>query len=243
MRFESFALSDVGRVRSENEDSSGLFPEWNLFVVADGMGGHVGGKEASQVAVDTIAERFRAAKLLRSEDRAVLLEAIAEANRRIRDRAERDPGLRGMGTTLVALLLDQGTAAVAHVGDSRAYRLRDETVEQLTADHSLVADLVRRRDISETEARVHPYRHVLTRALGMADEVAVEVSETDVRAGDLYVLNSDGVYGMLSRDEFDRLLIENSGKPEQVCRELVAAANTHGGKDNATVVAVRCIGD
>lgn len=240
MRFESFSLSDVGRVRRENEDSSGYFPEWNLFVVADGMGGRAGGKQASQVAVDTIGERFRAADTREAD---VLIEAIEQANHRILDLASADAALEGMGTTLVALLLGEGAAAIAHVGDSRAYRLRDGRVDQLTTDHSLVADLVRRNDISEAEARIHPYRHVLTRALGIRDRVNPDLVRVDVRPGDLYVLCSDGVYGMIDRVELERLLIGHQGDPERVCRELVAAANAGGGKDNATVVAVHCLAD
>ena len=250
MRLKAFFLSDVGLVREQNEDSSGFFPDQKLFIVADGMGGHAGGKEASQIAVQTIEERFLA-KL--GEDRSPdpeepevsrLMDGIFEANRRILEHAATDQSLKGMGTTIVALVFGKRGAAIAHVGDSRAYRLRDGRVELLTADHSLVADLVRRNELSEAEASRHPYRHVLTRALGIAEDVTPEVARTEIRRGDLYLLCSDGVYGMISPEEFGKILLGCAEEePEEVCRRLIAAANAGGGKDNATVIAVQCVCD
>jgi protein phosphatase len=242
MKIVSFALSDVGRVRRENQDSSGHFPDRNLFVVADGMGGHKGGKQASEIAVATIAERLVAAPdsgpLADRTER--LVEAVRDANRRIVERGARESDLNRMGTTLVALLLQEDEGAVVHVGDSRAYRLRDGELAQLTTDHTLVADLLRANEISEAEVSTHPYRHVLTRALGAAEDVKADVCRLDVRRGDVYVLCSDGVSGMLSQSEILAVVSAHLDDPEALCRELIAAANQAGGKDNATAIVVRC---
>jgi serine/threonine protein phosphatase PrpC len=245
MKIESFALSDIGRVRQENQDSSGCFPSRNLFVVADGMGGHRGGKQASELAVATIEERCLPSRGGDSaEEAARLVDAVRDANRRIVARAAQDSGLSRMGTTFVALLLDGlGGATVVHVGDSRAYRLRDDLLERLTTDHTVIADLLRNHEISEEEASAHPYRHVLTRALGAAPEVSPDVQQFDTRSGDVYLLCSDGVSGMLSETEIKRILIAHRDDPEMACRELIAAANRAGGEDNATAIAVRCAPD
>lgn len=246
MKIESFALSDVGRVRQENQDSSARFVSHGVFVVADGMGGHKGGREASETAVAALEERFvdGAERAAFEPSLQTLVAAVGEANRRIRERAAQDAALDRMGTTLVALLLDgDGTAAVVHVGDSRAYRLRDDALELLTNDHTVVNDLVRNHDISEAEASVHPYRHMLTRALGPSADVAPEVRRIEARSGDLYVLCSDGISGMLSREAIREILLQHRDDPEQVCRHLIEAANQAGGKDNATAIAVRCAPD
>ena len=243
MKIASSALSDIGRVRRENQDSSGHFPDRNLFVVADGMGGHKGGKQASEMAVATIEERCVAAPEGADLEARIsqLVEAIRDANRRIVERGSRDDALSRMGTTLVALLLDGlGKGAVAHVGDSRAYRLRGDALELLTVDHTVVADLLRQHEISEAEASAHPYRHVLTRALGAAREVTADVQHLELRPGDLYVLCSDGVSGMLSEEAIKVILTAHHDDPQTVCRELIAAANQAGGKDNATAIAVVC---
>jgi protein phosphatase len=246
MKIESFALSDIGRVRQENQDSSGYFPTRNLFVVADGMGGHKGGKQASEMAVTTVEEHCVPSQDIAGPAEAVsrLVDAVRDANRRIFARASQDSDLSHMGTTLVALLFDGlGQGSVVHVGDSRAYRLRDDRLELLTTDHTVVSDLLRNHDISEAEASVHPYRHVLTRALGAAGDVSPDVQQLDVRSGDLYLLCSDGVSGMLAESEIKGILVADRDDPEAACRELIAAANRAGGKDNATAIAVRCAPD
>ncbi len=252
MKIHSSSLSDSGLVRRENQDSSGFFPDRRLFIIADGMGGHVGGKQASQLAVQTLEERFTGSEAepprssRADEDPAVsrLIDGIHEANRRIFEHAAADEHLRGMGTTLVAMLFSgDSKAIIAHVGDSRAYRLRDGRVEQLTRDHSLVADLLRNHEISESEASTHPYRHMLTRALGIAAQVSPDVTELDVRVGDLYVLCTDGVYGMISPEDLARTMSDHQNDPDELCRQLIAAANAGGGKDNSTAVAIRCVDD
>jgi serine/threonine protein phosphatase PrpC len=215
MKIASFALSDVGRVRRENQDSSGHFPDRNLFVVADGMGGHQGGKQASEMAVATISERLAkdvdGGALAERTER--LVEAVRDANRRIVERGARESDLNRMGTTLVALLLQQDEATIVHVGDSRAYRWRDGQLSQLTTDHTLVADLLRANEISEAEAGTHPYRHVLTRALGAAEDVEADVNRLDVRPGDVYLLCSDGVSGMLSESEIEAIASGHHNDP------------------------------
>jgi protein phosphatase len=245
MKIVSFALSDVGRVRRENQDSSGHFPDRHLFVVADGMGGHKGGKQASEIAVATIAERLLgepdSGRLADRTER--LVEAVRDANRRIVERGAQESDLNHMGTTLVALLLQEDEGAVVHVGDSRAYRLRDGELAQLTTDHTLVADLLRANEISEADVSTHPYRHVLTRALGAAEDVVADVCRLEVRRGDVYVLCSDGVSGMLSPSEIEAVVSAHGDDPEALCRELIAAANQAGGKDNATAIVVRCGAD
>ncbi len=246
MKIESFALSDIGRVRRENQDSSGRFVRHGLFVVADGMGGHKGGKQASETAIAAVEERFPDQGDPRGFERSLedLVQAVGDANRRIRERAADDAALDHMGTTLVALLVDSaGAAAVVHVGDSRAYRLRDGELELLTNDHTVVNDLVRNHDISEAEASVHPYRHMLTRALGPSPDVSAEIRRIEARDADVYVLCSDGVSGMLGAEDIKAIVLRHQDDPEQVCRQLVEAANQAGGKDNATAIAVRCAPD
>ncbi len=246
MKIASFALSDIGKVRGENQDTSGHFPGRNLFVIADGMGGHKGGKQASELAVATIEKRLELTANA-SESLAELpdlLEAIREANLRIVERGAEDEALRRMGTTLVALLLDgRADGAVVHVGDSRVYRLRDGALELLTLDHTLVADLVQSHEITEAEAVKHPYRHVLTRALGAAPDVSPDVRRIDVRSGDVYLLCSDGISGMLDTKDIEAIVAAHRDDPEAVCRELIAAANHAGGRDNATAIVVRCTTD
>jgi len=243
MKIASSALSDIGLVRRENQDSSGHFPDRHLFVVADGMGGHKGGKQASQMAVATIEERCVAATQTARFDLELLrlVEAVRDANRSILERGSHDDDLSRMGTTVVALLLDGiSQGAIVHVGDSRAYRLRDGQLELLTVDHTVVSDLLRNNGISAAEASAHPYRHVLTRALGATDDVDAEVRHVELRPDDVYVLCSDGVSGMLSEQQIEAIVAAHRDDPQAVCRELIAAANRAGGKDNATAIAVVC---
>jgi protein phosphatase len=198
------------------------------------------------MAVAAIAECCTAWTETTAFDEAVatLLAAVTSANERIRERAAREPELTRMGTTLVALLFD-GVAggAIVHVGDSRAYRLRDGQLELLTSDHTIVNDLLRNNDISEAEAKAHPYRHVLTRALGVERDVRPDVRSLDVRPGDVYVICSDGISGMLPSAEIQQTLIAHQDDPNALCQKLIEAANRAGGKDNATAIAVRCSPD
>lgn len=227
--------TDVGRVRSANEDSCDTFSRddgTRLLVVADGMGGHRGGATASQTAVETIAETFSRERSARPG--AMLAEAIEAANARVFEMAQQDPELEGMGTTVVAFLLGprlEGT--VAHVGDSRAYRYRRGRLEPITVDHSVVAEMQRRGLISADEAAVHPRRNEILRSVGVLPVVEVEVAEVEVSPGDRFVLCSDGLSGVVSDDEIARIV--QSESPEQAVESLIAMANEAGGPDNISV--------
>ena len=237
-RIETASLSDVGRRRASNQDACGGLVTSRgarLLVVADGMGGHAGGETASRVAVETVEEFVGCS----AGDPAWLLRAALEAaNRRIYEEARSDPSLSGMGTTGVALLFpSSGSAWVAHVGDSRAYRLRGGRLEQLTPDHSLVAELERRGMITAAEARVHPRRNEVLRCIGVDPDVDVDVAPVDVQPGDQYLLCSDGLCGVLTDEEMAAELL--CASPELAAGRLVDAANERGGPDNITVQIAR----
>jgi len=235
---QTASLSDVGRRRASNQDAcaSALIDSGaRLLVVADGMGGHAGGATASRLAVDTLVEVFE-----QSPDTpdATLRRAMEMANRRIYAEARRDASLSGMGTTGVALVFQpDGSAWVAHVGDSRAYRLRDGQLEQLTPDHSLVGELQRRGLITAEEAEIHPRRHEVLRSIGVESDVEVDVVALEVRPGDQYLLCSDGLCGVLRDAEIAAVLLREP--PEAAARQLVDAANARGGPDNVTVQIAR----
>lgn len=229
---DAAAATDVGRVRRGNEDSHLL--QVPLFVVADGMGGAQAGEVASQMAV----EAFRS-PLDESVSPELRLErVVVAANDAIYEGSTSNEELQGMGTTLTALLFTDDQITIAHVGDSRAYRWRDGQLEQLTRDHSLVGEMVRRGAITEAEAEVHPQRSILTRALGPERGVPVDKLTHGARAGDVYLLCSDGLTGMVD----DLTLAEQmgSGAPmQEIAENLIRRANENGGIDNITVVAFR----
>ncbi|HXV56400.1 MAG TPA: Stp1/IreP family PP2C-type Ser/Thr phosphatase [Gaiellaceae bacterium] len=229
--------TDAGRVRRRNEDAFVLDPP--LFVVADGMGGAQAGEVASRLAAAAFRE-FHDADGLEPEERLAAI--VQEANRRIYERARRDSEVSGMGTTVTAALVTDDRVAIGHVGDSRAYRLRDGRLEQLTEDHSLVADLMRSGRLTPEEAEAHPQRSVITRALGTDPEVDVDTSAVEAQPGDLFLLCSDGLTTMVSDEEILRLVAEASTLDDAAAR-LVKAANSGGGEDNVTVVLFALEGD
>lgn len=233
MRIEVGSATDIGRVREKNEDSVLVHPP--LYVVADGMGGHRGGDVASQIAVETL-ERLAA------EEPAPLADHVRRANRAVWDRSVEDQRLSGMGTTLTATRIDGMTAVLAHVGDSRAYLMRDGVLRQLTEDHSLVARMVKSGEITEAEADVHPHKNVLTRALGTDEEVDVDEETVALLDGDRLLLCSDGLTGMVTEDQILAILA-NSDQPQQAADRLVKAANRAGGIDNISVVVLDAIGE
>jgi protein phosphatase len=230
--------------RADNQDSYGAFPDDSrdmlsdyglLFVVADGMGGHVGGREASQIAVKTVEATYFAQPPRDVGER--LGKAIESANTRIFERSRLDPSLHGMGTTCTTLVLRGQNAYLAHVGDSRAYRLRDGEMEQLTLDHSRVAELVRENLISAEDAAQHPYRNVLSRALGTTPEIEVDrYGPHELRPGDVFLLCSDGL-NYLTDDEIKATMLANP--PQAACDSLVEQANARGGVDNVTMQIVQ----
>ena len=222
--------TDPGRKRRHNEDSFVVQPP--LFAIADGMGGAQAGEIASALAAGALAE---ASANGGGEPRVV--ELIQEANRRVHHRASTDPATTGMGTTItVAIVEDDGTLTFGHVGDSRAYRLRNDRLEQITDDHSLVAELVRRGELSPAEAEVHPQRSVITRALGTDPDVDVDAFSIRPEAGDLYLICSDGLSDMVTGETIEKIVRAHRDDLDEAARALVRAANQGGGDDNITAV-------
>jgi serine/threonine protein phosphatase PrpC len=224
------AITDPGRKRRRNEDAYVIEPP--LFAVADGMGGAQAGEVASRLAAAAVKESGAERG---GETRIVSL--IQEANRRVYDRSTADPNVSGMGTTMTVALVESGQVAFGHVGDSRAYLIRDGSLEQLTEDHSLVAELMRSGKLSPEEAETHPQRSVITRALGTDPDVDVDTFTISAEVGDVFLLCSDGLTTMVSNDSILDLVERNRGDMEGALRALVREANRGGGEDNITVVA------
>ena len=244
-RVEIFSLSVVGQVRSENQDSYAEFERPDgarLMIVADGMGGHQGGATASKVATRTMGEVFASSPdegpdsaPLDSEE--LLHEAITAANLRVHTMSQKNRHLRGMGTTIVALLIDrEGLAWVAHVGDSRVYRIRDRAIEQITDDHSVVGEMVRRGVLTDEEAQVHPHRNRILRSVGIDTEVNIDTSQVTVAPGDCFLLCSDGLTDMVLDSEIASVI--NLEPRAQAVQSLIDLANNRGGIDNITAQVV-----
>jgi len=251
MRYSAAARSDVGRKRHGNEDNFCLAPEIGLFVVADGMGGHAAGEVASRLAVDTIQEWV--AKYLSGSDAAIvgkpepmcsreanfLLSSVRLANRIIHDTAQGRREYAGMGTTVVSVLAVNDHVALAHVGDSRIYRVRGEQIVQLSRDHSLVQQQVDRGIISPEEAQGSQYKHLITRALGLEESVDVDLAEQPVLPGDFLLLCSDGLSDLLEDVEMRAVVLEHADDLEKACQALVDRANYRGGDDNITALLIQ----
>jgi len=229
---EQAGRTDVGRQRSANEDSLVVQPP--LFAVADGMGGAKAGEVASAVAVQAV----ESARDSDEPAEAQLTEIVRAANRRIYDLAVADESRRGMGTTLTLAKVHGDEVSLAHVGDSRAYRIRDGELSQLTRDHSLVAELERSGQITAEAAEHHPQRSIITRALGPEPDVEVDTYTLAGRAGDLFLICSDGLTSMISDDEIGSI-VRSAGTLDEAADALVRAANQSGGKDNITVILFR----
>ncbi|MBW3580075.1 MAG: Stp1/IreP family PP2C-type Ser/Thr phosphatase [Actinobacteria bacterium] len=233
------AATDTGKVRANNQDA--VLVAEPVFAVADGMGGHAAGEIASEVAVESLQQG-------RATSRQEVVEAVQRANRAVWERAEAEPELRGMGTTLCVVALVPGAGpdgdrvVVANVGDSRVYQLHDGDLDQITDDHSLVEDLVREGRLSPGEARTHPQRNILTRVLGNEPDVEVDSWEIIPRRADRYVLCSDGLFNEVDDDRIAAVL-RRLADPEEAARELVALANQGGGRDNVSVVVVDVVDD
>ncbi|MEA2489362.1 MAG: family protein phosphatase [Acidobacteriota bacterium] len=249
MDVKAYGLTHVGRQRQHNEDAFLVEDDAHLFLVADGMGGHAAGEIASRIAVDSINEFIIHTKeddgtwphaydesFKRSTNR--LMAAVRMANTRVLEAMRKDARLRGMGTTVVACLADENTISVAHVGDSRAYLIRENHISRVTNDHSWVFEQVQAGMLTEAEAEKHPLRNVITRALGGALQVSPDASEIEPRKGDVILLCSDGLTGMVPEDEILRLVTTSDGDLEKACRQLIDAANERGGLDNITAVLV-----
>ncbi len=252
MEVKAFGLSDVGRQRQHNEDYFLVDDELQLFVVADGMGGHAAGEVASRIAVETIAELVSAPdepdgtwphpydeQYGRSTNR--LIAALKLANSRVLEAMRKDARLRGMGTTVVALLVHEDIVSFAHVGDSRAYLIRNGAISRMTNDHSWVFEQVEAGLLTEAEAEKHPLRNVITRALGGALTIVPDARELPVEPSDIYLLCSDGLTGMISEDQILEIVSRQPEDLEAAGNALVALANENGGLDNITVVLARTI--
>jgi PPM family protein phosphatase len=237
MRLSSFAGTDVGRTRSGNEDS--YFCGRTVFAVADGLGGHQGGEVASAAAVEPLAALDGRELASPAEAAEALAGAIAEANSAILARAAGDPGLWGMGTTVTAAAVAGDQLQLAHVGDSRAYLLRDGSLDQVTTDHTVVGELVRRGRLTPEQAAIHPERSILTRAVGLDPRIPVDTpAPLELAPGDQVLLCSDGLTEVVPDVKLTELLTtEPDG--DAACRSLIDAANSAGGPDNITVVLVR----
>jgi PPM family protein phosphatase len=235
VNFAFGACTDVGRGRSANEDAFVADADSGLYAVADGMGGHRAGEVASATAIETLRSAFGS--------RPRIADAVEAANAAVFAQAGQNPEMRGMGTTVTAVALTEGRyATIGHVGDSRAYLLRDGGLTQVTEDHSLVEQLVREGQLSPEEAANHPQRAIITRALGIEPDVEVDVYEVDLRSGDRLLLCSDGLSNMV-RDQQIELMLREQPDPQQAAEMLVEAANAAGGDDNITVVIVDALGD
>jgi protein phosphatase len=253
MRLSHAGTSDVGRKRTHNEDAYLLLPEESLFSVADGMGGHASGEVAARIAVEEMAEFFRTTgrdeeatwpyKIdpARGYDENRLLTGVKLANLRIFERAATDERLRGMGTTLVAGYFPKpgGTLLVGHVGDSRAYLFRKGMLRQLTEDHSLLNDYRKSRALTPEEIEAFPHKNVIVRALGMRDAVEVDLVREQVEDGDVLLLCSDGLSGMVPDDRIAEIVRGHPVDLRGAGQALVDAANEAGGQDNVTCVLVQ----
>jgi serine/threonine protein phosphatase PrpC len=251
MRAMATGLSDVGLQREHNEDSFVVLTEYDLYIVADGMGGHRAGDVASRLATDTIADFFKSTAhedvtwpfhfdTSLSEEENRLLTGIRIANRQIFERSSKSREHRGMGTTVVGALFSakRNRMYIGHVGDSRCYRVRSGELRLMTRDHSLINDyLMAMPDLTEEQKSELP-KNVITRALGMQDQVMVDLQTDEPQPGDLYLLCSDGLSGMMGDEEIREILL-STGDIGEGCRLLVARANEHGGEDNITAVLVR----
>lgn len=235
LQIDSFGVSDVGLVREHNEDVLGVYPEQGLFLVADGMGGAAAGEVASAAAGDALAAEVKnwipLDRLDTDEASRFFRNTVAEINREIYKRAQANPELTGMGTTICALYFLGTEAVVAHVGDSRVYRWRDGVLEHLTKDHSLVAEMA----VDEEELDTFPYRHVLTRAIGTNPSVEPTVSTVDVHSNDIFLLCSDGLTNYVTDLDIDAILKRGAPLADRG-QALITLANRNGGGDNVTVV-------
>ena len=239
MKIRGAARTDPGRVRRENQDNFGLATDLGLGFVADGMGGHAGGRRASEEAARVITDSLAAGAAGGMEAGLRLRYAIEEANRRVWTLPQSEPALHGLGTTVAALLIDGAVGHIAHVGDSRVYCIRDGTIEVLTHDHSYLNDLAARGVELTDPAMRSRYESVLTRAIGVAPTVDVEIASRPVAAGETFLLCSDGVYRVLSPADLATIVTEGGDDLEAICTTVIDRTNQGGGPDNATVVLLR----
>ena len=235
---QAHAVTDTGKVRSANQDCFRIIPEIGLFLLADGMGGARGGERASRLTVDAVADVMSRTP---QRDAATLLAAVEEANRRVHAEAAADPRLEGMGTTLVAALeTGENDLAIASVGDSRAYLLHEGKLKVVTQDQTWVQEVGRPLGLDEETLRRHPMRHVLTMAVGVGTNVRVRYYAVQLAAGDILLICSDGLHGVVAEAVVEQTLNSPEGLEEK-CRILVEAAHSAGSPDNVTVLLIRTV--
>jgi len=250
LEIELANVSDAGRKRPHNEDSAVTDRESGLALVADGMGGYKAGEVASAIAAkvvfDDVREGRRRHHFVKAHERGgesreatLIRSAIEKANRHIYETAHQIPQCQGMGTTIVAALFSSGRVTIAHVGDSRIYRLRGDELRQVTNDHSLVQELIDRGFFTPEEAQANTPKNLVTRALGIDDVVQVDIQELETQPGDIYLLCSDGLNDMVNDEDIRLTLSKYSANLLQAAHELVGLANAGGGKDNISVVLAR----
>ncbi|MCC7459877.1 MAG: Stp1/IreP family PP2C-type Ser/Thr phosphatase [Proteobacteria bacterium] len=255
MKVVSCGITDIGRKRQRNEDSYLVNDKIGLYIVADGMGGHAGGEFASKIAVSTVEEIIRGEDRVKSnvptqsyldaseqssvegQEQERLKDAINRAGNMIVRRAFEDPELKGMGTTSTVMFVSADKAYIAHVGDSRAYCVRGNEIIQITEDHSLVHEQLKSGLITEEEARTHQLKNIITRSVGVQEEVEVDTIVWKIQPGDSYLLCSDGLSNMMNDDEMQEII--SKFDVEQGARELVDLANQRGGEDNITLILLK----
>lgn len=251
MAIEHAGLTDVGMRRDHNEDSYCANPEYNLFIVCDGMGGHAAGEVASRIAVDTV-EKFTLATGNDEDitwpfeyDETLSLNAnrirtaIRLANQNLIAHIQERKEFKGMGTTIVCSIINGSEASLGNVGDSRIYLLRGGEIKQMTRDHSWIDEQLKQGILTPEEARKHPLRNVITRALGSKEDVVVDVIDTQLIDGDTLLMCSDGLTGMLEDPEIRDIVAANGSDLQGACKALVEQANANGGDDNVTVILMR----
>jgi protein phosphatase len=238
MKIEAFGKTDVGVVRQSNEDSFRVLPDCNLYVVADGMGGHAAGEIASQIAVESMEKYFSSPAHTKGSPADRLRQTIELANRAVYDAGECDPSLNGMGSTIVVMHALPQSALIGYVGDSRAYLYRQGVVEQVTEDHSLVAEYVRQGLLTREAAARHPMRHVISRALGASPDVDPEFIKKIPCVGDIFLLCSDGLSNCVTPEEMAILLSQSRADLGKGADALLERAKEKGGPDNITILLV-----
>ena len=251
MKIENFGMSDVGCKREKNEDSFFVSDALGLYMVADGMGGHVGGEFASKLAVKTVEQivtqltqdpdtTLQEETHLKPNDyKGWLQYSLMMASHAVYDVAAKDPALQGMGTTAVVLFFKKNRVYIANVGDSRCYRVRGHKMEQMTTDHSLVAEQMRAGILKPKEAKEHRLKNIITRSVGFQDVVEADIEARSVKVGDIYMLCSDGLHNLLEEDEIRDILIHQGLKDS--CKHLIDIAKARGGDDNITVVLAKAL--
>ena len=248
MKIEVSGQTHVGMKRNHNEDNLLLLPEERLFVVADGMGGHSSGEVASKIAVEEVAEFFRMTSQdleitwpykmdkQKNYDENRLATGVKLANMRIFEKASSETKYKGMGTTIVTVYFAKDSeVVVGHVGDSRVYFFRDNTLRQVTEDHSLLNDYLKAKKLTPEEIEAFPHKNVIVRALGMKDTVNVDINRVEPKDGDIFLLCSDGLSGMVPDKQIEQIL-QSQPDLDKACAQLIDAANANGGNDNVTCV-------